>query len=154
MKSSLVALLAQAALARHVETDDYQFTLYMAQFNKNYQSLEEYSLRLIEYSKVNHEILQFSSQPHTSWVTHNRFSDWTSAERDFMMGYHINKREFRRQAFYPPDAAIKPVNWVKNGAVSPVQNQHICGSDWAFAAAGIVESAHFFETGVLEDISE
>ena len=153
MKSSIV-VLAQAALARHVETDDYQFTLYMAQFNKNYQSLEEYSLRLIEYSKVNHQIMKFSSQPHTSWVTHNRFSDWTSAERDFLMGYHINKREFRRQAFYPPDAAIKPVNWVEHGAVSPVQNQHICGSDWAFSAAGIVESANFFETGLLHDISE
>ena len=126
----------------------------MAQFNKNYQSLEEYSLRLIEYSKVNHQIMKFSSQPHTSWVTHNKFSDWTSAERDFLMGYHINKREFRRQGFYPPDAAIKPVNWVEHGAVSPVQNQHICGSDWAFAAAGIVESANFFETGLLHDISE
>lgn len=55
MKSGVIAAtLALAASARHVETDDYQFTLYMAQFNKNYQSLEEYSLRLIEYSKVNH----------------------------------------------------------------------------------------------------
>ena len=97
----VAALLATSALARHVDTDDYQFTLYMAQFNKNYQSLEEYSLRLIEYSKVNHQIMHFSSAPHTSWVTHNRFSDWTSAERDFLMGYHINKREFRRQGFYP-----------------------------------------------------
>ena len=71
-----------------------------------------------------------------------------------MMGYHINKREFRRQGYYPSNAEIKPINWVKKGAVSPVQNQHICGSDWAFAAAGVVESAYFFETGVLNDISE
>ena len=92
----------------------------MAQFNKNYQSLEEYSLRLIEYSKVNHEILKFSTQPHTSSVTHNRFSDWTSAEKDFLMGYHINKREFRRQGFYPDSGAVQPVNWVERGAVTPV----------------------------------
>jgi len=38
--------------------------------------------------------------------------------------------------------------------VSPVQNQHICGSDWAFAAAGLVEAGHFFETGALHDLSE
>ena len=73
----------------------------MAQFNKNYQSLEEYSLRLIEFSKMNQAIMKFSSHPHTSWVTHNRFSDWTSAEREFLMGYHVNFREFRRQGYYP-----------------------------------------------------
>ena len=68
----------------------------MAQFNKNYQSLEEYSLRLIEFSKINQAIMKFSSTPHTSWVTHNKFSDWTQAERDFMQGYHVKLREFRR----------------------------------------------------------
>ena len=63
MKTQFVSgmILAAMGAARHVETDDYQFTLYMAQFNKNYQSLEEYSLRLIEYSKVNHLIMKFSS---------------------------------------------------------------------------------------------
>jgi len=47
------ALVASVALGTQIETDDYQFTLFMAQFNKNYQSLEEYSLRLIEFSKIN-----------------------------------------------------------------------------------------------------
>ena len=61
MKAFVSGILALGALGRHVETDDYQFTLYMAQFNKNYQSLEEYSLRLIEYSKINHRIMSFSS---------------------------------------------------------------------------------------------
>ena len=53
MRTWLAAALAALGSARQVETDDYQFTLYMAQFNKNYQSLEEYSLRLIEFSKIN-----------------------------------------------------------------------------------------------------
>ena len=53
-KSTIAAaLVATMATATQIETDDYQFTLYMAQFNKNYQSLEEYSLRLIEFSKIN-----------------------------------------------------------------------------------------------------
>jgi C1A family cysteine protease len=91
-----VALAATMVLGTQIETDDYQFTLYMAQFNKNYQSLEEYSLRLIEFSKINQAITKFSSKPHTSWVTHNRFSDWTTAEREFLMGYHTSYREFRR----------------------------------------------------------
>ena len=150
---AVAALAAASALARQIETDDYQFTLYMAQFNKNYQSLEEYSLRLIEFSKVNHEILMYSQKPHTSWMSHNRFSDWTEAEREFLMGYHSHLREFRRQGFYP-QTKLTAVNWAEQGAVTKVQNQHICGSDWAFTATGLVEAAHFFETGQLKDLSE
>jgi len=69
------------------------------------------------------------------------------------MGYHTSYREFRRQGYYP-SGQLDPINWVEKGAVSPVQNQHICGSDWAFSAAGLVEAAHFFETGHLPDLSE
>lgn len=32
----ILALSWTEAQARQIETDDYQFTLYMAQFNKNY----------------------------------------------------------------------------------------------------------------------
>ena len=148
-----VAALSAIASGAQIETDDYQFTLFMAQFNKNYQSLEEYSLRLIEFSKINQAIMKFSSKPHTSWVTHNRYSDWTSAEREFLMGYHPSYREFRRQGYYP-SANVAHINWAEKGAVSQVQNQHICGSDWAFASAGLVEYAHFMETGSLPDLSE
>lgn len=148
-----VVALSTAGQTKQIETDDYQFTLFMAQFNKNYQSLEEYSLRLIEFSKVNQWINSFSSKPHTSWVNHNRFSDWTSAEREFLQGYHRSYREFRRQGYYP-SAQLQPVNWVEKGAVTPVSNQHICGSDWAFASLGLVEAQHFFDSGALVDLSE
>lgn len=153
MKTVAAAIAAALATARQIETDDYQFTLYMAQFNKNYQSLEEYSLRLVEFSKINQSITKFSSKPRTSTVSHNRFSDWTKAEREFLMGYHSKLREFRRQGYYP-QTPLTAISWVDLGAVTAVQNQHICGSDWAFAAAGLVEAGRFFETGELHDLSE
>ena len=34
--AAIAALTLESALAKQIETDDYQFTLYMAQFNKNY----------------------------------------------------------------------------------------------------------------------
>ena len=34
--AAIAALSIESALAKQIETDDYQFTLYMAQFNKNY----------------------------------------------------------------------------------------------------------------------
>ena len=43
---------------------------------------------------------------------------------------------------------------MEKGAVTHVEDQHICGSDWAFASIGLVESAHYFETGKLHDLSE
>ena len=118
-KTVAAALAASLVTARQIETDDYQFTLYMAQFNKNYQSLEEYSLRLVEFSKINQAIKEFSTAPRTSWVSHNRFSDWTKAEREFLMGYHSRLREFRRQGFYS-QSQLSPISWVDKGAVSGV----------------------------------
>ena len=49
---------------------------------------------------------------------------------------------------------MKHVNWVEAGAVSTVQEQHICGSDWAFASVGLVEFANWQATGQLLDLSE
>ena len=93
-----------------MDTDDYQFSLYMSQFNKNYKSLQEYSIRLIEFSKMNHKIMSYQSKPHTSYVSHNKFSDWTEAERDFLMGYNRKMREFRQQTFFPLNQ-MASVNW-------------------------------------------
>ena len=60
MSVSFAAALLQLVSGTQIDTDDYQFTLYMAQYNKTYASLQEYSLRLIEFSKMNHEIMHFA----------------------------------------------------------------------------------------------
>ena len=145
--------MAALATASTVETDDVQFSMYMSQFNKNYKSLQEYTIRLIEFSKRNQDIMKFLSKPHTSYVSHNKFSDWTEAEMKFLMGYNRKKREFRPQKFFTLQP-IQSVNWAQKGAVTPVQNQGICGSDWAFAVTGSIEGAHYLATHELIDLSE
>ncbi len=45
-------------------------------------------------------------------------------------------------------------DWRAHGVVTPVKNEGMCDSSWAFAVTGLVEGASAIQTGVLRSLSE
>lgn len=53
-----------------------------------------------------------------------------------------------------PVNAPDSVDWVTQGAVTPIKNQGQCGDCWAFSTTGSVEGIHYIATKVLNSLSE
>ena len=86
MKSiTFAALLGSAFALSEIEAS---FMAYVAQFNKQYKSAEEYEVRLREFA-VKHVKIEASNQDDslTYKLGHNKFSDWTDAEYKAMLTY-------------------------------------------------------------------
>uniref|UniRef100_A0A674CGY4 Cathepsin F n=1 Tax=Salmo trutta TaxID=8032 RepID=A0A674CGY4_SALTR len=136
-----------------------QFKEFMVRYNRTYSSQEEADRRL----RVFHENLKTAEKLQsldqgTAEYGVTKFSDLT--EEEFRTLYlnpllsQQNLQQSMKPAAMPRGPAPPSWDWREHGAVSPVKNQGMCGSCWAFSVTGNIEGQWFAKTGKLVSLSE
>jgi len=136
--------------------EDHEFIRYVAKYGKSYGTKAEFEFRGAQFKESLQKIAEHNSENgQTSTVGLNEFSDRTPAEMKRMLGYKADaNRSLKATPVLPTDDLPNDINWVDQGAVTPVKNQGQCGSCWAFSTTGAVEGAEFLATGTLKSYSE
>ncbi|XP_024139246.1 cathepsin F [Oryzias melastigma] len=136
-----------------------QFKEFMVKYKKDYSSQEEAERRfqIFHENLKTAEKLQALDQGSAEYGV-TKFSDLT--EEEFHSAYLnplLSQWTLHREMKPAPPAkspAPDSWDWRDHGAVSPVKNQGMCGSCWAFSVTGNIEGQWFLKNGTLLSLSE
>ena len=115
--------LAGFAAAEIMDHMDYEFMRFIVNHAKSYATRDEFEFRKSVFADRYYEYRALNKELTTSQVGINFFSDHTTAEYEKLLGW---KKETRRTALnfkhLDLNAIDYSVNWVEQGAVTPVKN--------------------------------
>lgn len=135
-----------------------QFEEFKNKFGRNYSAEEEASRRQIFMQNLALiEKENSKGKSYTLGVTH--FADMTRDEwrSQYLTGLRpAARKNASRSVFRTPlsFSEVEAVDWVAQGAVTPVKNQARCGSCWAFSTTGALEGASVVAGRPLVSLSE
>mmetsp|Transcript_110955 Transcript_110955/g.264684 ORF Transcript_110955/g.264684 Transcript_110955/m.264684 type:complete len:411 (+) Transcript_110955:81-1313(+) len=164
------SILLQANVSKHVmkmmnferPPQDYTFDQYVKDFGKKYDPKSgEYAEREKAFQEALSAVQAHNADASKTYkVAINVYSDWTAEELKSLRGLKKMKREasaFKVKSLHLSKDEEYPqkVDWRESSptVVTPPKNQGHCGSCWALAMTGVVESHAAIHSGVLTVLS-
>jgi hypothetical protein len=147
MKGFIASAIIGYAAATTLDQNDIEFMRYLAQYNKEYTSIEQYNMRKDRYMQIDAEINYLNSSQTSSLHGHNYFSDWTEEEwqASLLDNYtpsdpsQFELKASQTNAFTGPEWW----SWGYRKNLGDVLNFHAsnstCKASYAYAAASLME---------------
>jgi len=167
MRMLLVVLVfVTMATAEEIRLDSPSFKRFMDKYDKQYETADEHNLRFWTYYKNsklwNKENRRHKEQGGSAVYGATKFADLSKEEfakfylNKVMADTDVDKARTLLPAAGLMDTADTPdsVDWRDKNAVTPVKNQGMCGSCWAFSTTGNVEGQNAIQSGNLTSLSE
>lgn len=146
----------QLFMSEKLGVEEESFLQWINEFGKSYPTKEEYHFRFVQFKKHMKQIAEHDESYHGNKVGFNEYSDNTEEEWKQMLGLKIdpnmkiseNATQIEGFKSMDPLSAPDSFDWRSQGKVTSVKNQGRCGSCWAFAAIGTMETMFAIQAGL------
>ncbi|OHT02182.1 Digestive cysteine proteinase 2 [Tritrichomonas foetus] len=161
LKKMFAFLLAAATSKVFIQLNEERSFIHWMRTHNQFYTGDEYHFRLGLYLCRTRWINDFNKGQHTFTVGHNKFSTYTPAEMNSLLG--ANPKSANSMKSYSIQKFLKKQNkgdapesldWRDKGVLNSVRDQAKCGSCWAFSAIATCEAAYAIHSNQLLAFSE
>ncbi|XP_056428556.1 uncharacterized protein LOC130368635 isoform X1 [Hyla sarda] len=159
----LVLILSAITCVLSSQLLDQEWEAWKAKHEKEYSNFHQEMYRRKAWEATWHKVQKHNELANQGLSKYrmamNKFADMTPEERTSSKCLFSNKKSTSQnnvpvQHYSGAHNIPESVDWREAGCVSPVKNQGLCGSCWAFTTVSVFESLHCIKNKELVDFSE